>query len=262
MFSNFKMPSFSMPKMPSMQRSNPSGGGVSAQPTGAGIGSRFMNGLSGIGNSPAVGNFMSGLKQVGGAMLPALAPQIGQAIGNSIGGTAGQMVSQMGQAYGNPYGQTQEPQYGPQRSAQDYIQQGNQMGQNAIQQGQDMFGNAANNAINQYIPQQMQGMNFGNMGQNFGGMASDFLNRYLPQGQNGQPGLGDIFGGMAGNYLNQGIQQYVPNQFQNTNFGNMGGYLAGRGGDMARGGLDYGTNFAQQKADKFMPYNPQYGQRF
>lgn len=238
---NFNMPKGPFPGVSGALGRMASGAGNAARSAGNAVQSAY--------NSPAGQSFRSGIGQVANAAMPIVAGHAAQAIGNRVGGQAGQMIQQVGQSYANPYGYPQQPQ----KSAQDYIQQGNQWGQNAINQGQQVAGNAMQGAINQYLPGQFQDTNFGNMGNTAGGMTTDFLNRYLPQGQNGQPGLSDIFGQMAGNYVNQGVQRYIPQNYQNVNFGNAGNYMAQQGANMANRGLDYGTNYAQNQVSQFAP---------
>lgn len=222
--------------------------GASSLASGA---SRAASGLASAAQSPAGQNLFNAAKGIGGALAPAFAPQLSQMIGNRIGGQAGQMISQMGQSFGQPQ-QGQGGQTGSPMNAQDLISQGHEMGQNAIGQAQGMAGNAMQGMINQYVPQQFQGMNAGNAGNMFGGMAGQFLNRYLPQsmqGQNGQPGFADMLGGMAGNMMQGRLNQYVPEQYRNINIGDAGNYAAQQGANLANRGLDAASQYASQQAD-------------
>jgi len=94
------------------------------------------------------------------------------------------------------------------------------------------------NGIKPMLPQ-LAGMAGGALGTFFGGPAGGMIGGSLggslgdalfggnnQQQQQGQMQPGQSFGGQAGgalgNYMNQGLNQYLPSNFQNQNFGNIG----------------------------------------
>jgi hypothetical protein len=136
---------------------------------------------------PGIQRFGQGLAQAAPSMISGIAPLAGSAIGGALGGPAGagigaQLAGGLGSAVNSIMGMPHAD--------------------------QTNIGNAVGGAVNGALPQNMQGMTFGQMGQNAMQGAQGAIDRYLP-------GMGGMMTGMAGQYLNNRFGGMIPQGMSN-----------------------------------------------
>lgn len=211
--------------------------------------------------APLMGGALGGT--FGGPMGAALGSSLGQGVGGMLRGNSGQSQSPYAQSQGDyqsPYGQSQS-QYGSPISPETYSlaptpspniagggipswMQNTPMSQMGGQLGQ-MGGSFLNNQLQQNLPSWMQNSTAaqlpGALGQQLGQMAGS----YLPQSWQGLAGALGNLGQTAGNIFSQNYGSNIPEQFRNTQIGQMGTQLGGMAGN-------YLNNQAQERMPAWM----------
>lgn len=222
----------------------------------------------------SLGNFFSGIAKPFTSILGGIAPAAGGLLGSMFGGPAGGLI---GSNIGNTLGGMISP------AAQGAQGAMNQMMPNQMQQGSfgqmpmnfgKYMGGQMQNQINRFAPSGYQNTKFGDMGEHFGqqygqGLGNRFQNA-MPSFLQGTFGgmandAGNFLGQQAGNLMQQGINRFMPRQYQNSTFGNIGnlmGKQAGTVGQSMFGGM-IPRDMRGMQMNNLLPEMNQYGsQRF
>lgn len=195
--------------------------------------------------------------------LPMLGTMAGGAIGGPMGAMAGQNITGMLQKFMGGGGggddqqqqQQQQGQLAPAVMQQDPSQGGG--GVSSIPGLADImqrYGNQFSGAVNNYLPEQFQNQDFGNIGQAGGDYLGDKMGNFADRF-----GMGDM-ARRAGSYLgeraNSYIQPHIPSYMQNMPMGDMGGFAQRGLGDWMNRRLGGGDN---QQFKDFQYEQPTFG---
>jgi hypothetical protein len=174
--------------------------------------SAFSNFFGSVGRG--LGSIAKPIAGFAGQMMP----MAGMALGGALGGPAGAM---MGQGLGGMAGGALGRLSGGGGGGGSQMPQMPSYGQMSDAGGQ--LGGQLGNFMQGQLPQNMQGMNFGQMAGNAFGQAGNYLNRQMPQNMQGMN-----LGGMASNFMQNQFNQRVPENYRNMNFGHAGAEAGGR----------------------------------